>query len=127
MTADNSSDSFVYEDPPHSRELRAHLRALMAETVVAPASAEVPEGDGWRAVGTGFAAADGALQARLQQRIARVDATALPHASAIARLGAAAFARGEGVPPERVEPAYLRDNVALTLAQQQALRAKRPG
>ncbi|MGO1720500.1 MAG: tRNA (adenosine(37)-N6)-threonylcarbamoyltransferase complex dimerization subunit type 1 TsaB, partial [Luteimonas sp.] len=25
----------------------------------------------------------------------------------------------------RVEPAYLRDNVALTLAQQQALRAAR--
>ena len=28
------------------------------------------------------------------------------------------------VAPERVEPAYLRNNVALTLAEQQALRAK---
>jgi tRNA threonylcarbamoyladenosine biosynthesis protein TsaB len=101
------------------------LRALSTETVVAPALADIPEGDGWNAVGTGFAAADGALQARLQGRLASIDANALPHATAIARLGAAAFARGEGLPAERVEPAYLRDNVALTLEQQQALRAKR--
>jgi tRNA threonylcarbamoyladenosine biosynthesis protein TsaB len=85
----------------------------------------VPDGDGWTAVGTGFAATDDALQTRLRGRLARVDATALPHAAAIARLGAAAFARGEGLPAERVEPAYLRDNVALTLEQQHALRAKR--
>ena len=101
------------------------LRALIPETVVAPASADLPDGDGWVAVGTGFAAADGALQVRLGKRLGRVDATALPRATAVARLGAAAFARGEGLSPERVEPAYLRDNVALTRAQQQALRAQR--
>ena len=54
-----------------------------------------------------------------------VDAAALPHAADVARLGALAFARGEAIAPERLEPAYLRDNVALTLAQQQALRAER--
>jgi tRNA threonylcarbamoyladenosine biosynthesis protein TsaB len=32
------------------------------------------------------------------------------------------LARGEGIAPERVQPAYLRDNVALTLVEQQALR-----
>ena len=99
------------------------LHALVPETVVAPQAASAPKGDSWTAVGTGFAAADGALQARLRGRLAQVDATALPRAAAVARLGAAAFARGEGLPPERVEPAYLRDNVALTLEQQQALRA----
>jgi len=36
-----------------------------------------------------------------------------------------AFARGEGIAPELVQPAYLRDNVALTLVEQQALRASR--
>jgi tRNA threonylcarbamoyladenosine biosynthesis protein TsaB len=101
------------------------LRPLIAETVVTPTLADVPDGDGWAAVGTGFAAADAALQIRLHGRLGRVDATALPHAAAVAHLGAAAFARGEGLPAERVEPAYLRDNVALTLEQQQALRAKR--
>ncbi|HSR64660.1 MAG TPA: tRNA (adenosine(37)-N6)-threonylcarbamoyltransferase complex dimerization subunit type 1 TsaB [Xanthomonadaceae bacterium] len=103
------------------------LRALAAECVAAPDAAPVPEGDGWSAVGTGFAAAQGALQERLQGRLAGLDAMALPHAAAVARLGASALARGEGLAPERVEPAYLRDNVALTLEQQQALRAARRG
>ena len=40
----------------------------------------------------------------------------------VARLAIAALARGQAVTPERVEPAYLRNDVALTLAQQQALR-----
>ena len=48
-----------------------------------------------------------------------------PHAGDVARLAALAFARGEALAPERVEPAYLRDNVALTIAEQQALRASR--
>ncbi|PBS13555.1 tRNA (adenosine(37)-N6)-threonylcarbamoyltransferase complex dimerization subunit type 1 TsaB, partial [Lysobacteraceae bacterium NML93-0792] len=46
-------------------------------------------------------------------------------AADLARLAAAACARGEACAPERVEPAYLRDNVALTLAEQQARRAAR--
>ena len=44
--------------------------------------------------------------------------TALPHAADVARIGAIAFERGEAVAPERLEPAYLRNNVALTLAEQ---------
>jgi phospholipid/cholesterol/gamma-HCH transport system ATP-binding protein len=43
-----------------------------------------------------------------------IDAQGLPRASDVARLAAQAFKRGEGVSPERAEPAYLRDNVALT-------------
>ena len=52
-----------------------------------------------------------------------VDASALPRAAHLARLAAAAFAAGQALAPERVEPAYLRDNVALTLAEQQLQRA----
>jgi tRNA threonylcarbamoyladenosine biosynthesis protein TsaB len=40
-------------------------------------------------------------------------------------LALAAHARGEAIAPERAEPAYLRDNVALTLVEQQAQRAAR--
>jgi tRNA threonylcarbamoyladenosine biosynthesis protein TsaB len=42
----------------------------------------------------------------------------LPHAADVARLAALAFERGEALAPERVEPAYLRNKVALTLAEQ---------
>lgn len=100
----------------------AGVVAVGDEAVARPDEAEIPEADGWHGVGTGFAAVDGVLQRRLQDRLAAVDAAALPHAADLARLAAIAFARGEGVAPERVEPAYLRDNVALPLAEQAAAR-----
>ena len=98
--------------------------ALSPETVGAPEALDL-EGAGWLGVGTGFAAAQGAVRDRLGAQLADCDATALPHAVDVARLGAIAFARGEAVAPERVEPAYLRNNVALTIAGQQALRDAR--
>jgi tRNA threonylcarbamoyladenosine biosynthesis protein TsaB len=99
------------------------LVALDAERVLPPAAVDLADArDGWHGVGTGFAAQDGALAARLQARLATLDATALPHAADVARLAALAFARGEAVAPEAAEPAYLRNNVALTIAEQQALR-----
>ena len=102
------------------------LRALSKEIVTTPDSVELPAGmDDWYGVGSGFAALEGRLQARLQTRLLQVDAAALPHAAAVARLAAAAFARGEALAPERLELAYLRDNVALTLHEQTALRASR--
>ncbi|ALN65525.1 putative molecular chaperone [Lysobacter antibioticus] len=100
--------------------------ALDEEVVVAPDSAAVPgDAAGWLGVGTGFAAAHGALQQRLGARFAGIDAEALPHAAGLARLAAQAYARGEAVAPELVEPAYLRNNVALTIAEQVALRSER--
>jgi len=99
---------------------------ISEERVSAPDSVVLPDETGaWIGVGTGFAAADGALRRRLDARLLAVDATALPHAADVARLAAAAFARGASLPPERLEPAYLRDHVALTLAEQQALRDAR--
>jgi tRNA threonylcarbamoyladenosine biosynthesis protein TsaB len=97
--------------------------ALSPETVASPDYVELPGDDrDWRGVGTGFAAVDGLLATRLQRRLASVDASALPHAADLARLAVAAHGRGEALAPERVEPAYLRNQVALTLAQQQAKR-----
>ena len=100
--------------------------ALDAEAVLAPEAATLPdERDGWLGVGTGFGAADGALARRFEARFSVIDATALPHAADVARLAVAAYARGEALAPERVEPAYLRNNDALTIEQQRALRASR--
>lgn len=101
------------------------LRAATREAVGAASSVALPgETGAWHGVGTGFGAGEGALGQHLGGRLATVDATALPHAADVARLGAQAFARGKTVAPEHLEPAYLRDNVALTLAEQQALRAR---
>lgn len=101
-------------------------RPLSEARVGAPDAIALPDDAGeWTGVGTGFAALDGELATRLGHRLARVDAAALPHAADLARLAAAAFARGEALAPERVEPTYLRNNVALTLAEQRAQRAAR--
>ena len=102
------------------------LDVMLAERLLAPGGVEF-DGDGWQGVGTGFAAQDGALATRRADALVHVDATALPHASDIARLAAVEFARNGGMAPERVEPAYLRNDVALTLVQQQALRASKAG
>jgi tRNA threonylcarbamoyladenosine biosynthesis protein TsaB len=104
----------------------ADLVALSGECVGAAADVRLPDGAGaWHGVGSGFAAGDGALQRQLAASLATVDAAALPHAADVAQLAALAFARGEALAPERVEPAYLRNNVALTIAEQRALRASR--
>jgi tRNA threonylcarbamoyladenosine biosynthesis protein TsaB len=102
-------------------------RVLVPEAVVAPDAAALPgdaPDDGWIGVGTGFAALDGALRTRFAARLVAVDDTALPRAGDVARLAAAAFARGEALAPELLEPAYLRNNVALTLAEQAASRQR---
>lgn len=100
------------------------VHPLSPERVMPPDAVTLPDRPGpWYGLGTGFAAANGALATRLAPPLAAVDAAALPHAAAVARLAAQAYARGEAVAPERVEPAYLRDQVALTLAEQEALRA----
>ena len=100
--------------------------ALDTERVLHPETVELPgDLDGWQGVGTGFAAQEGALAARLGSRFSAIDAMALPHAADVGRLGALAFARGEAIAPEFAEPAYLRNNVALTIAEQQAVRDSR--
>jgi tRNA threonylcarbamoyladenosine biosynthesis protein TsaB len=69
-------------------------------------------------VGTGFGAEDGALRATFAAIVSEIDASALPHAAAVAQLAAAAYARGEAIAPDQLQPAYLRDKVALTLEEQ---------
>lgn len=97
------------------------LEVLAPEALLRPDDVVVEDG-GWHGAGTGFGAHEAALASRLQGAFVVIDPTALPHAADTARLAAIAFAAGGALPPERVEPAYLRDNVALTLAEQQARR-----
>lgn len=98
--------------------------ALGEEALAVPGTVTLPAAHGVRryGVGTGFAALGGALRTRFMDYLHAVDAEALPHAGDVARLAVRAYARGEAVAPERVEPAYLRNHVALTLAEQAAAK-----
>jgi len=92
------------------------VTARGAEVLVAPDAAQVDVASDAIGIGTGFAAANGALVARLG--LARVHADALPHAAELALLAARAYERGEAIAADALEPAYLRDRVALTLVEQ---------
>lgn len=97
--------------------------AQQDELLARPDEVALPPGSGWQGVGTGFAAGNDCLQARLGPALVRCSPDALPRARDLARLAAGALARGEGMAPERIEPAYLRNQVALTLVEQRRTRA----
>jgi tRNA threonylcarbamoyladenosine biosynthesis protein TsaB len=90
--------------------------AIGDERVLAPeATATIGDAIG---VGTGFAANGGSLVIALGASLRRFDATALPHAADLARLAARDFIAGREIAPDQLEPAYLRNKVALTLREQ---------
>ena len=106
-----------------SYRMRGGVPIALGEEQLAPPEAVAMDGAHWHGVGTGFAAQGGAL-ARLAGQACSIDAEALPHAADVVRLALAAHARGEALAPERVEPAYLRNRVALTLNEQAAARGR---
>ncbi|MFK3738916.1 tRNA (adenosine(37)-N6)-threonylcarbamoyltransferase complex dimerization subunit type 1 TsaB [Massilia sp. TN1-12] len=100
------------------------------ETVCAPAlgapEAVVPEAvDGLAACGNGFSAYPEAFAGRAFAAAAHADI--LPHARELAVLGAAALAAGRAVPADEAQPLYLRNKVAYTSAERQAINAAKAG
>lgn len=95
----------------------ALVQAAGPEVIVPPSQAVLPAAK-VHGVGTGYGAESGALVARLADSLQGFDASALPRAADLALLAAAAYERGEALAPDALEPAYLRDKVALTLEEQ---------
>ena len=78
-----------------------------------PEAAPLPPEGHWIGCGSAFAAYPQALSCRYADRLAETRVEVIPHARSIARLAAAAHARGEGLQAEAAEPYYVRDKVAL--------------
>lgn len=99
----------------------------LAETVIGDcaclpgAAPRLPAGP-WRAMGSGWAAHEGVLRGAADGTISGMDATALPHAREALALALPRFAAGEVLSADALAPAYLRDRVALTVAEQAARR-----
>ncbi|HST28767.1 MAG TPA: tRNA (adenosine(37)-N6)-threonylcarbamoyltransferase complex dimerization subunit type 1 TsaB [Rudaea sp.] len=94
------------------------VEAIGEETVGQANALTLPQSIQWCIVGSGWDAYRDALAARLPALPVFADGTRFPQARAVARLAAPRFAAGLGVPPEQALPVYLRDKVALTLAEQ---------
>lgn len=102
----------------YQRDARGEWTQGGDEIVIAPANVVLSSDAPRVGAGTGFSAENGALVERLGSQLMRFDATALPRAADVAHLAASAFARGELLAPEHLQPAYLRNKVAMTLAEQ---------
>jgi tRNA threonylcarbamoyladenosine biosynthesis protein TsaB len=93
------------------------VTAVGEEAVLPPGSVAAPSAR-FVGIGTGFGAHVDALRARFADRLHSMDPDALPHAADLVRLAARDLAAGNGVDPQDAQPIYLRDKVALTLAEQ---------
>ncbi|NML61907.1 tRNA (adenosine(37)-N6)-threonylcarbamoyltransferase complex dimerization subunit type 1 TsaB [Massilia sp. RP-1-19] len=93
--------------------------ALCAPGDVAPAAVDAP----LAACGNGFSAYPDAFAGRAWTEGAL--AAIMPHAAEVARLGSAAFAAGSAVAAAQAQPIYLRNKVAYTSAERQAINASK--
>jgi len=84
-----------------------------------PEDAPILSGSDWFGAGSGFAAHGDALARRYAGQLQGVDGGAIPRAAAIAALGAARFALGQGVDAAEALPLYLRDRVALKTSERE--------
>jgi tRNA threonylcarbamoyladenosine biosynthesis protein TsaB len=85
--------------------------------VGAPELVQMPEGPGLLQAGNAFAAYGERLPAGLR-------CMAMPTAAALLRLAPAAWAQGQAVPAEQAMPLYIRDKVAHTTAEREALKTQ---
>ena len=96
-------------------------QALIEPTLSAPGAVQPQACDGLAACGNGFAAYPDAFAGA--GFAAGADASIVPHARDMAVIGARALAAGLGVPPAQAQPLYLRNKVAFTSAERQAINS----
>lgn len=91
--------------------------------VYAPDQVPLPETGDWLAVGNALSAYP-VLHERLAARGLTMNPDVAPTAAAVAALAAPRLARGEGIDPALAVPVYVRDKVALTVAERLAKGGK---
>jgi tRNA threonylcarbamoyladenosine biosynthesis protein TsaB len=65
------------------------------------------------------------VKANMPADMTAVCASAMPHALALLRLAPAQWARGQALAPEQVQPLYIREKVAQTTAEREAIKASK--
>jgi len=95
----------------------------LAPRVGPPAEAPLPEGSDWTGCGSGFAVHGDILAARFGSRVSGVLPGLVPTAAAILDLAVPRLAAGAGADPAQAVPVYLRERVALTVAERAERRA----
>ncbi|MBE1158829.1 tRNA (adenosine(37)-N6)-threonylcarbamoyltransferase complex dimerization subunit type 1 TsaB [Dyella acidiphila] len=102
----------------YRRDGNGGLLALDEERVCTAESLLLPPAAAWNVVGSGWATYAQALIGRLGAAPRSADGACYPQARHIATLAVSEFKAGKAQAPEHALPVYLRDKVALTLAEQ---------
>ncbi|HET9836075.1 MAG TPA: tRNA (adenosine(37)-N6)-threonylcarbamoyltransferase complex dimerization subunit type 1 TsaB [Rhodanobacteraceae bacterium] len=97
-----------------------YLRPLFEERVARAEDLALPETTSWNVIGSGWDAYRDALRASLPGEPTWAKGDAFPQARDVARLALPQFEAGAALPPEQALPVYLRDKVALTVAEREA-------
>jgi tRNA threonylcarbamoyladenosine biosynthesis protein TsaB len=102
----------------YRRDANGGLVALDDERVCTPDALQLPEAAAWVVVGSGWASYADVLRERLTGALLHADGAVYPQARHVAELAAVEYRAGRVLAPEYALPVYLRDKVALTLAEQ---------
>jgi tRNA threonylcarbamoyladenosine biosynthesis protein TsaB len=102
----------------YRRDDRGGLLALDEERVCTAESLVLPDMPAWHAVGSGWATYADTLRGRLTGELRSAEGDRYPQARHVAELAVREFRAGRAQAPELALPVYLRDKVALTLAEQ---------
>ena len=95
----------------------AGWRTLHEPSLCRPEEAPEVGGTGWVGCGSAFAAHGDTLRQRYGSALSAVRPELYPHARDAAAIAALVLARGEGIDPTQAAPLYLRDKVALSVAE----------
>jgi len=102
----------------YRRNAQGGLDELSAECVLTPDQLQLPPAPAWRVVGSGWATYADILSTRLTGTLRAADGERYPQAARVAELAVPEFLAGHAITAELALPVYLRDKVALTLAEQ---------
>jgi tRNA threonylcarbamoyladenosine biosynthesis protein TsaB len=102
----------------YRRDGSGGLMALDEERVCTADSLVLPSSTAWHVVGTGWATYEEALRSKLGGSPRSANGACYPQARHVATLAVSEFKAGRAQAPELALPVYLRDKVALTLAEQ---------
>jgi tRNA threonylcarbamoyladenosine biosynthesis protein TsaB len=98
------------------------VAAADAAVVCAPEAAPRSGPGHWAAAGSGWGTYESALRAATAATLEAVDGVALPAAEEALQIALPEFRAGHFFAADRLEPDYLRNKVALTLAEQGQLK-----
>ena len=102
----------------YQRDGNGGLLALDEERVCTADTLVLPQAAAWQVVGTGWTTYEDTLRGRLNFAPVSANGACFPQARHVATLAVSEFKAGRAHAPELALPVYLRDKVALTLAEQ---------